>query len=221
VNGLDEAKRKTIDVATAQKEMQKSTSLMGNAFKAFGNIATTVLSTVGNMILATIASFVVSKVFEGLAWLWDQSFGAKAARAQAGREATQKVADIRKEMKTNEETANDDTIKRYNELRKGVDISGNSAKNISLTNDEYSEFLSINQELITTLPTLSTVFDDQGNRLLNLGNNAKEAGEKIKEALNFEQYKKAQEIREQLPKMIAANSDSDKEMREEIAQLEK
>ena len=63
----------------------------------------------------------------------------------------------------------DNVKQRYAELSDGVSTAGNQIKNISLTPDEYSEFLSLNKEIANVAPDLVKGYDAQGNALLNLG----------------------------------------------------
>jgi len=61
---------------------------------------------------------------------------------------------------------------RYTELRSGVYMNGNTIKNLSLSAEEYQEFLDINQKLVDTFPFLRTGAMDSGQALADLGNDA-------------------------------------------------
>ena len=65
----------------------------------------------------------------------------------------------------------DGSKSRYEELSKGVDSLG---KNISLTADEYSEYLDITSRIANTFPELIQGYDSQGNAILSCKGNIEE-----------------------------------------------
>lgn len=73
--------------------------------------------------------------------------------------------------------------KRFLELSEGVD---KFSKNKFLSNEDYSEFLSISQQLAEISPDLVYDYDEQGNALLRLGKNAKETSEMLNEMLDVQ-----------------------------------
>ncbi len=85
---------------------------------------------------------------------------------------------------------------RYDELSKGVNPSNN--QNISLSTDEYEEFLQINKQLADSFPSLAKGIDINGNSILSLGTKGITAKEQLEELLQTEEdlnhYKIAQEL---------------------------
>lgn len=73
--------------------------------------------------------------------------------------------------------ASGDTTK-YAELVKGVDSLGN---NVSLTDDEYQEFLDISNELASAFPSLITRTDDAGNSFVGMGGKVSDVTTKVDE----------------------------------------
>lgn len=65
---------------------------------------------------------------------------------------------------------------RYVELRRGT----SNNENISLSDSEYQEFLDISNKLVEIFPELQYGTDASGNAILNLGDTAEEAANKIK-----------------------------------------
>ena len=59
------------------------------------------------------------------------------------------------------------TAKQFDELAKGVDSFGN---NLTLTDDEYQEFLDKSNELAELFPELVVRTDEAGNKLVGIGN---------------------------------------------------
>ena len=70
-----------------------------------------------------------------------------------------------------EVVTSDGSKSRYEELSKGVDSLG---KNVSLTADEYSEYLDITSRIASTFPELIQGYDSQGNAILSCKGNVEE-----------------------------------------------
>ncbi len=73
---------------------------------------------------------------------------------------------------------------RYDELSKGVNLSTNN--NISLSTEEYEEFLGINEKLAQAFPELAKGIDENGNSILTLGTKGITAKEQLEELLKTE-----------------------------------
>ena len=63
--------------------------------------------------------------------------------------------------------------KKYETLSQGVNTKTN--ENISLTTDQYQQYLDITSEIAEQYPTLVAGYDSQGNAILTLGNSAETA----------------------------------------------
>ena len=72
----------------------------------------------------------------------------------------------------------------YIELSKHVNTLNNT--NIDLSEDEFANFLEINNKLADMFPSIITGFDDEGNAIINLGNNAEETSKKLQELIDKE-----------------------------------
>ena len=75
---------------------------------------------------------------------------------------------------------------KYTELSKGVKISGNSIKNISLTDDEYKDFLDTSNQIAAAAPSLTRSWDSQGNAILNAGTNAEDLNTQVNDYLKLQ-----------------------------------
>ena len=73
----------------------------------------------------------------------------------------------------------------YNDLASGVNTKTN--QNLTLSSDDYNKFLDINNQLAKSFPQLVDTIDDNGNAIINLGNNSQESAAKIRELLQAEQ----------------------------------
>ncbi len=74
---------------------------------------------------------------------------------------------------------------RYDYLSKGVDLSSN--KNMSLSEEEYEEFLDINEQLADVFPQLTKEIDENGNSMVALGTNGATSKEQLEELLQAEE----------------------------------
>lgn len=94
----------------------------------------------------------------------------------------------------------DDVIPRFVELAKGVDDFG---KNVSLTDEEYEEFLELNNKIAEMFPELNLGMDSSGNAMLSLSYSANTLSESLWELVEAQRAAANKEIAtEQLPKQI-------------------
>lgn len=120
-------------------------------------------------------------------------------RVEKARERTEELFNEFKEM--NETLAEHkktvaELADRYDELSKGVNLSTN--ENVSLSTEEYEEFLSINEQLADSFPELAKGIDKNGNSILTLGTKGITAKEQLEELLKAEEdlnnFKIAQDL---------------------------
>ena len=82
-------------------------------------------------------------------------------KQEAIKEATETAAEIEEQYKS--AISSTSNVQRYDELAKGVDTLG---RNVSLTDDEYQEFLDTSNALAEVFPDLVVRTDEFGNKLL-------------------------------------------------------
>lgn len=82
----------------------------------------------------------------------------------------------------------DEVSDRYEELSRGVNLANN--QNLTLTNEEYSEYLSICNDIAEMYPRLVSGYDAQGNAILKLKGNV----EQLTEAYKQEQVESARTL---------------------------
>ena len=80
---------------------------------------------------------------------------------------------------------------RFLELSEGV---GEFSERLHLSEDEYKEYLSISNQLAEISPTLVSGYDEQGNALLHIGENAEETAQKLNDVLETEKAIAAQTL---------------------------
>ena len=81
----------------------------------------------------------------------------------------------------------------YSKLAQGVNTFTNA--NIDLSDEEYKEFIDLNNELAEQFPSLKTGLDDNNNAIINLGDNALTSAKKLDELLEREERLNAYELR--------------------------
>ena len=95
---------------------------------------------------------------------------------------SKKYADQTTEINTTADAVTNLATK-YTELKKGV---GSDNSNVSLSNSQYQEYLDISNQLADTLPSLYNGLDSNGNALLNIGDSAGVASQKLQQLLDDE-----------------------------------
>ena len=92
-----------------------------------------------------------------------------------------------------------EVIPRFAELAKGVDRFG---KNVSLTDEEYEEFLQLNNKIAAMFPELNLGMDDSGNAMLNLSYSADTLTESLKALVEAQREQANQDLAKKLPDLV-------------------
>lgn len=93
----------------------------------------------------------------------------------------------------------DEVIPRFVELAKGVDSLG---KNTSLTDEEYAEFLSLNNKIAEMFPELNLGMDENGNAMVALSYSADTLRESLEALLEAQRQEANQKIAENMPELL-------------------
>lgn len=218
VDALDGANEATLSLATNANGAE--VSLEKYTVKA--KLATTVskgLALAGNMLVSSLISIGISFAIQGIMDWINSVQNAK----EAMKEAQQAIDDAQNSLKNITSTL-DENKERFLELSEGVD---KFSKNLTLSEEEYKEYLDISQQLAEIFPELVVGYDEQGNALLNIGNNAEETNAKLEELLETEQKIARQTLidnMDDVAKGIAVEakeaSDNIKEYKNQLAQLD-
>ena len=140
---------------------------------------------IGNAVIsagtAMIAQQLISWGFQGIDAIvhYDDNIIAK------GQEAKESIQSQTKAYEDQKASLGELTSK-YTELSKGVKISGNSIKNISLTDDEYKDFLDTSNQIAAATPSLTRSWDSQGNAILNAGTNVEDLNTQVNDYLKLQ-----------------------------------
>ena len=149
------------------------------------SFASSALSSIGNAVIsagtAMIAQQLISWGLQGIDAIvhYDDNIIAK------GQEAKESIQSQTKAYEDQKASLGELTYK-YTELSKGVKISGISIKNISLTDDEYKDFLDTSNQIAAAAPSLTRSWDSQGNAILNAGTNAEDLNTQVNDYLKLQ-----------------------------------
>ena len=147
-------------------------SLIGATAKT---VALTAVTTALNAALTMGISFLVSAAISAIDnWIHKNEKLADSVQDVIDKYNEQKNSLKDAKAVVDEVVTSDGSKSRYEELSKGVDSLG---KNISLTADEYSEYLDITSRIASTFPELIQGYDSQGNAILSCKGNVEELTE--------------------------------------------
>ena len=174
----------------AVEEGVKGGFLSSGVGKIIGNIGGSIkqlLPIVGY--LAAIAAVIgaiygISKLIGN--WIDRENFSAKETREEA-KSLVDNYRSERKNTSTHKQKI-DEVSDRYEELSRGVNLANN--QNLTLTNEEYSEYLSICNDIAEMYPRLVSGYDAQGNAILKLKGNV----EQLTQAYKQEQVESARTL---------------------------
>lgn len=169
-----------------------------------GTLASAFVSAGISIAAMAAASFVIQKIV-------DNTILRRQKELERAQKAKDEMNDLISDFQKNKKII-DDSMERYNELRPGVKIDGNTIQNISLTNDEFNEFLDINQQIGDAFPALITGIDNYGNHIVDLGANAEDTSNKLKSVLDTEQKLIAEEAKKNLPDLIGNVRSTNREL---------
>ncbi|MDE7425426.1 MAG: hypothetical protein K2N51_17345 [Lachnospiraceae bacterium] len=175
---LDDGKG-NIDNASASVEgLSKHLKKTGQMFD-FTAIKATLLNTALNAGIMLAVSVALQSIVKGL----DHFINRVKYAQEAMKEAQKAIDESQNKLKSANEVISENK-KRFLELKQGVD---KFSKNKFLSDEDYSEFLSISQQLAEISPDLVYNYDDQGNALLRLGKNVKETSKMLDEMLDIQE----------------------------------
>lgn len=161
----------------------------------------------------------VSKLLEGVGWLYKQISGKAAEEAkqkiiETGEAANSKITEIQQKLdKLN--TSVKSASESYTKLMDGIEKSSNA--NISLSSEDYDEFISSSNELAEMFPELVIGLDNEENKILALGNNAEEATNKLNDLIEAQKIVLANETKDNLKDSFKGLYTENENQRNEIA----
>ena len=212
---MDEAKLKGMSAKEVFDEFANSThevvESVSMGSKVFSGLLHGITS-IGSYLLTITATIVaVTAAMSFLEYVYNNLPSVKRKHdIETGKAATESIKQINEEYE-NREKSTKELGERYNELRSGVSYdNGKGYSNISLSTEEFEEFLNVNNQIAALYPQLRAGTDAQGNAYVNLGANADKATQSLNNLLNAQRDLANKEIGEkfqdQLTGVLAQNS---------------
>lgn len=175
-------------VGDISEKFQKWMKDNNKSLFSFANITKTAVNAVkyfGAALGSMAINFLISKGIELAATAFDNYIHRVEKAKERTSELSGEFEDLRSRLSEHKKTVSE-LAKRYDELSKGVNNADNS--NISLSDNEYGEFLDISKRLIDAFPELYNGLDENGNAILNIGTNAQSASERLQELIEQEEH---------------------------------
>lgn len=113
----------------------------------------------------------------------------------------------------NLKNSTEEIIPRFTELAKGVDEFGN---NVKLTDEEYSEFLQLNNKIAELFPELNLGMDEQGNAMLALSYSADILTESLNDLIEAERMATNETVANTMGDVLENITDTQKAYNKEI-----
>lgn len=190
-----------------------STGLLGIKAKITAGAMKTLkvaMSMIGTMLLATV----IEKIISGL----DSLHKSSKEIAEAAENAKAKIDELTDTFETQKSSVND-IKERYAELAQGIDLLTN--KNLTLSTEDYEEFLNLNKQLANLFPQLTRGIDNNGNEILNLSGDVNTIVGSLDELIKREKMLIDKQILEEMPDAYEGFKQNYDKYNEEIDVLER
>ena len=184
-------------------------------------LAVSTLKTVGlKIVTAALQGVLMALASAAIAWVVDKisnMIHATERAIEAGEEAKNTIQEINDTLKTQQETVNN-SAERFAELSQGIDqLTG---KNISLSDEDYQEFLDISNELAEVFPSLTRHYDENENAIVDLDGDVTTITQSLNSLLEVEEKLARQKILENVDDVFEGVRASVKDLSQEVIKLE-
>ena len=241
IQDTDVASVSQVGFAQSQKTVIQGTTKFSAVMKTAGGVAKSFVATLGSMAVAAAASWAIGKAIEGIDYLihYDENIIKAGQEAKDSidntfksfEEGKQSIMDLgssfgnQTEQIKNTGDAIDQVAEKYVELRKGV--NQNTNENVSLSTDEYQQYIDLSSKLASQFPGLVAGYDSQGNAVLNLASNADKAADSIRNlyeaqvsSANVDMGKNLQATYDGVVTQTSQYAEDIQKKRDELAQLD-
>ena len=168
------------------------------------------MSTIGTMVLVYAVQSLITKL--------TSLHKSSEEIIEAAESARKKIDQLKESFESNKSSV-DDLKDRYAKLAQGVDLLNN--KNISLSTDDYEEFLSLSNQLADIFPQLTKGIDDNGNEILDLSGSVDTIVGSLDALIEKEQILINKQILEEMPDVYDGYKQKYDQYNEEIDLLER
>ena len=240
IQDTDVASVSQVGFAQSQKTVIQGTTKFSAVMKTAGGVAKSFVATLGSMAVAAATAWAIGKAIEGIDYIihYDENIIKAGQEAKDSIDSTfksfeegkQSIMDLgssfgdQTEQIKNTGDAIDQVAEKYVELRKGV--NQNTNENVSLSTDEYQQYIDLSSKLASQFPGLVAGYDSQGNAVLNLASNADKAADSIRNlyeaqvsSANVDMGKNLQATYDGVVTQTSQYAEDIQKKRDELAQL--
>lgn len=171
------------------------------------SVSMKVFSTIGWMALFAGVSWAIGKAVEGIDHLINhEKYAQKALESalETSKKFKDSISNTREELSKTKKSVSE-IVSEYAKLSQGVDIYTN--ENISLTNEQYEEFIFLNNQLAELFPSLTRNYDENGNAILGLGGSVESVTDKIQTLIEQQERLATIEMRKSLEGYVNGDED--------------
>lgn len=129
---------------------------------------------------------------------------------ETAKKYSDQIKEMRKESQKTSDTA-EEIADKYAKLTQGVNVNTNENKKLS--NDDYKEFLELNNQLAELFPTLTKGYDDNGNAILGLSGGVDTVTESIRKLVEQQEKLAKQDLKDSLEKYVNGDDDSEGQLK--------
>jgi len=176
--------------------------------------AAKVASMIGWMIAITAVTAAISALVKKI----DNYIHRSELMIQASEEAINKIKELRSEL-TETKDSTEELKKSFAELSKGVNLKDGS--NVNLSQEDYKEFLEVNQKLLDMYPLLNRYYDKQGNALIDINSYGEDLNKTLSDMYEWQRKITLQEIANELPDAFNGAAEQVRLYRQELDKLQK
>ena len=181
-------------------------------------IALTAATTALNAVISWGLSLAISALTTIITEWWQSVAHADEVLQETigtGKEASKTIQDLVSNFAKTKNDTNE--IKdKFIQLSKGVDAFG---KNVSLTDEQYKEYLELNNKLAEIFPDIKTGIDEQGNAILSLAHNTDTLTASIEALIDAEKREAALELNDNFESAFTGYESQEKKYKGEIQDL--
>lgn len=201
-------------VDNGSKSLDDLDDAIANANSFWTNLGMGALNAATNIGIMIAISLAAKAAFT----IWDHFAHRIENIKKASEEAKDSIQELRSTFDDHKHLVSD-VADSYERLLKGVNQK--TLENVSLSNDDYQEFLDINKRLGDAFPQLISTINENGDAVLTLGQNGRTASEDLKELLAQEQELQNYKIAENIDDYFAGVKIQIQETKAETADLQK
>lgn len=236
---IDSTERVTVEILKAavangkltQEQMEQilatnkqtaTNNMAGASFANLGKTAGAAWKSMSALSKFSLVAGIVTTAISVISAAWSYF----SERAERAKQKVQELEDEFKEIQStisstattfrNLQKTSEDIIPRFTQLAKGVDKFG---KNVSLTDDEYAEFLELNNQIAEMFPEINMGMGSNGNAMLALSYSADTLTDSLLALVEAERAAANAEIAKTMPDVLKNIDETNDVYRDQIDDL--